>query len=77
MPSYEIYYRDQDGRLVEKFSVDCATPMQAKILAHAMKVHPFAEIEVWLEDALVYERPERRMPDTAASAPDVLRQISR
>lgn len=60
MPSYEIYYRDQGGRLVEKFSVHCASSKQAKIMAHAMKAHPFAEIEVWLDDALVYERPVRQ-----------------
>lgn len=57
MPSFEINYA-QDGKLVEKLSVLCATPMQAKVMAHAMKSHPFAEIEVWLEDALVYERPQ-------------------
>lgn len=57
MPSFEINYA-QDGKLVEKLSVLCATPMQAKVLAHAMKSHPFAEIEVWLEDSLVYERPQ-------------------
>jgi hypothetical protein len=59
MPSFEIYYREQDGRLVEKFSVDCASPLKAKIMAHAMKAHPGTEIEVWLGDALVYERPLR------------------
>jgi len=59
MPSYEIYYREQDGTLVEKFSVHCATPMHAKVLAHAMKTRPATEIEVWLGDSLVYERPYR------------------
>jgi hypothetical protein len=59
MPSFEIYYRDSDGTLVEKLSVQCATPMKAKVMAHAMRAHPFAEIEVWQGDALVYERPER------------------
>lgn len=59
MPSFEIYYRDRDGVLVEKLSVRCATPMQAKIMAHAMKVRPFTEIEVWEDDALVYQRPAR------------------
>jgi hypothetical protein len=59
MPSFEIYYREQDGTLVEKFSVHCATPMHAKVMAHAMKVRPTAEIEVWQGDALVYERPHR------------------
>lgn len=59
VPSYEIYYREQDGTLVEKFSVECATPMQAKIMSHAMKARPHAEIEVWQGEALVYERPER------------------
>jgi hypothetical protein len=38
MPSFEIYYREQDGRLVEKFSVRCASPLKAKIMAHAMKI---------------------------------------
>jgi hypothetical protein len=59
MPSFEIYYREQDGKLVEKFSVQCTTHMQAKIMAHAMNAHRFAEIEVWEGDELVYERPER------------------
>jgi 1,2-phenylacetyl-CoA epoxidase PaaB subunit len=59
MPSFEIYYRENDGTLVEKFSVHCATPMHAKVMAHAMKTRPAAEIEVWLGDALVYERPTR------------------
>jgi len=57
VPNFEINYA-QDGRLVEKLSFYCATPMQAKVMAHAMKSHPFAEIEVWLEDSLVYERPQ-------------------
>ena len=69
MPNFEINYA-QDGRLVEKLSFCCATPMQAKIMAHAMKSHPFAQIEVWLEDSLVYERPQladrdRRRPAAA------------
>jgi hypothetical protein len=59
MPSFEIYYREQDGTLVEKFSVHCASQTQAKVMAHAMKASPSAEIEVWLEDRLVYERPCR------------------
>ncbi len=59
MPNYEIFYRDCDGKLVEKFSFRCATPMQAKIMAHAMKARPFTMIEVWHGDRLVYERPER------------------
>ena len=62
MPSFEIYYREQDGTLVEKFSVHCASPMHAKVMAHAMKTTPRAEIEVWLGDDLVYERPVRRVP---------------
>lgn len=62
MPNFEIYYRAPNGKLIEKFSVDCASSMQAKIMAHAMNARPFAEIEVWQEDALVYERPERRPP---------------
>ncbi|MGB8364021.1 MAG: hypothetical protein ACLQUZ_16130 [Rhizomicrobium sp.] len=65
MPSYEISYRDLDGNLVEKFSVSCATPMQAKIMAHAMKAQPFTMIEVWQGDCLVYERPERLLSDIA------------
>jgi hypothetical protein len=60
MPDFEIHYRDPKGALVDKFSVHCATSMQAKILAHAMKTRPFGEIEVWLGERLVYERPDRR-----------------
>lgn len=59
MPNFEIYYREPDGQLVEKFSVDCADTRQAKILAHAMKARRFSEIEVWQGDELVYERPTR------------------
>lgn len=58
MPNFEIYYREQDGTLVEKFSVHCATTTHAKIMAHAMKARSDAQIEVWLEDSLVYARPE-------------------
>jgi hypothetical protein len=58
MPDFEIYYRDPEGALVEKFSVRCATPMQAKIMSHAMKARAFTQIEVWQDDTLVYQRPE-------------------
>ncbi len=68
MPSFEIYYREQDGKLVEKFSVDCASPMHAKVMAHAMKARPHTEIEVWLGDALVYERPEKCSPEARGVA---------
>lgn len=63
MPSFEIYYRDTDGTLLEKFSIRCASPLHAKIMAHAMKARPFTQIEVWNGDALVYERPERAVSD--------------
>ena len=69
MPSFEIYYREQDGRLVEKFSVRCASPLKAKIMAHAMKIHPRAEIEIWEGDALVYERPLRHLAETEGDRP--------
>lgn len=62
MPSFEIYYRDTDGTLIEKFAVHCASPLHAKIMAHAMKDRPFTQIEIWNGDALVYERPERALP---------------
>lgn len=65
MPSYEIYYREQDGKLVEKFSVHCASPIHAKVMAHAMKTRPSTEIEVWQGDALVYERPHRNLQEAA------------
>lgn len=65
MPSYEIYYREQDGKLVEKLSVHCASPTQAKVMAHAMKACPRTEIEVWQGDALVYERPNRNFEAAA------------
>jgi hypothetical protein len=68
MPSFEIYYREQDGTLVEKFSVHCASHTQAKVMAHAMKARPAAEIEVWLEDCLVYERPCRAPEEHEAVA---------
>jgi hypothetical protein len=59
MPSFEIYYRQQDGTLVEKLAVSCESPLHAKVMAHAMRTTPHAEIEIWLGDALVYERPEK------------------
>ena len=69
MPSFEIYYREQDGKLVEKLSVHCATPKHAKVMAHAMKARPATEIEVWLGDALIYERPRRDPSDAESRNP--------
>ena len=69
MPSFEIYYREQDGRLVEKFSVRCASPLKAKIMAHAMKFHPSSEIEIWQGDLLIYERPLRHVSAMESDRP--------
>ncbi len=59
MQCYDVQYLDLYGKLVDKFSICCDTVVQAKIMAHALKAHPFGQIEVWQGDALVYERPER------------------
>ncbi len=58
MPDYEICYLKDDGSLAGKFAASCDTEMQAKILAHAMKLDPSHRIEVWDGSALVYRRPE-------------------
>ena len=58
MPSYEIFYRKTDGSLAGKFAANCETEIQAKILAHAMRLDSTRRIEVWDGDQLIYERPE-------------------
>jgi len=58
MPDYEICYVKNDGSLAGKFAASCHSEMQAKILAHAMKLEPTHRIEVWDGSALIYQRPE-------------------
>jgi hypothetical protein len=43
--------------------------LKAKIMAHAMKIHPQDEIEIWQGDALVYERPLRHLAETEGDRP--------
>ena len=58
MPDYEICYLKNDGSLAGKFAASCETEMQAKILAHAMRLDTARRIEVWDGNQLVYQRPE-------------------
>jgi hypothetical protein len=58
MPSYEICYLNNDGSLAGKFAATCETQMQAKILAHAMRLDSARGIEVWDGSELIYRRPD-------------------
>lgn len=58
MPSYEICYFDHHGSLTCSFSAMCASEVQAKVLAHAMKLSDYKTFEVWHDRTLVYERPQ-------------------
>jgi hypothetical protein len=66
MPDYEICYVKDDGSLAGKFAANCNSDMQAKILAHAMKLDPAHRIEVWDGSALVYQRPEPMRQESAS-----------
>jgi hypothetical protein len=59
MPAYEIFYLNDDGSLAAKFAAQCRGDIQAKVLAHAMKMDGARQIEVWNEKTLIYARPER------------------
>ena len=59
MPSYEIYYMNDDGTLDAKVAAECDDDRQAKVLAHAMKRKGLKRIKEWEGDTLVYERPHR------------------
>jgi hypothetical protein len=58
MPDYEICYLKDDGSLAGKFAANCTTEMQAKILAHAMRLDSTRGIEVWSGNQLIYRRPD-------------------
>ena len=58
MPSYEICYLNNDGSLAGKFAATCDTEMQAKVLAHAMRLDSARGIEVWDGNDLIYRRPD-------------------
>jgi hypothetical protein len=58
MPNYEICYLNDDGSLSGKFAANCDTEMQAKVLAHAMRLDHSRGIEVWDGSALIYRRPD-------------------
>ncbi|MGH6871328.1 MAG: hypothetical protein ACREHE_07470 [Rhizomicrobium sp.] len=59
MPDYEINYLNDDGSLAAKFSAQCTSDKDAKVLAHAMKLANTRQIEVWSGRILIYARPER------------------
>ncbi len=59
MPSYDICYLNSDGTLAATLTASCAHDMQAKVLAHAMKLAGTKKIEVWNGTDLVYERPQK------------------
>jgi len=58
MPSYDICYLNDDGTLAGKIAAECDNDVQAKVLAHAMKLKGAKRIEVWDGVTLVYRRPE-------------------
>jgi hypothetical protein len=62
MPTYEICYLDRNGTLRAKFSAMCEGTIKAKVLAHAMKPHQIARLEVWRGATLVYARPQWPAP---------------
>jgi hypothetical protein len=57
MPIFEFCYLNEDGSLACLLLASCADEIQAKVLAHAMKLGAYKSFEVWLEGTLVYERP--------------------
>ncbi|MDE2184775.1 MAG: hypothetical protein KGJ78_17310 [Alphaproteobacteria bacterium] len=59
MPSYDICYLNEDGTVAARIAADCVNDMQAKVLAHAMKLEGSKKIEVWDGVTLVYERPQQ------------------
>lgn len=59
MQSFEFCYLNADGSLACSLAACCADEKQAKIFAHAMKLSDTKFIEVWMDDKLVYSRPER------------------
>ncbi|HEX3673730.1 MAG TPA: hypothetical protein VHU87_05605 [Rhizomicrobium sp.] len=59
MTAYEINYLRDDGSLAAKFSAQCASDKDAKVLAHAMKLARAFQIEVWNGRTLIYARPQK------------------
>jgi hypothetical protein len=62
MRTYEIRYVDSDGNLIGAILTSQLGPRQASIFAHAMTLRPYERMEVWEDDALIYERPHRPAP---------------
>ena len=58
MPSFEFCYLNRDGSLACTLSACCVDEKHAKVFAHAMKLSDTKRFEVWLEERLVYARPE-------------------
>jgi hypothetical protein len=59
MRTYEICYVDSDGNLIGAIFTSQVGDKQASIFAHAMTLRPYERMEVWEDDALIYERPHR------------------
>jgi hypothetical protein len=59
MLTYEIRYVDSDGNLIGAIFTSQVGGKQASIFAHAMTLRPYERMEVWEDDALIYERPHR------------------
>jgi hypothetical protein len=59
MRTYEIRYVDGNGNLIGAIFTAQANGKQASIFAHAMTLRPYERMEVWQDDALIYERPHR------------------
>ena len=62
MRTFEIRYVDSDGNLIGAIFTSQLDGKQASIFAHAMTLRPYDRMEVWEDDALIYERPHRSSP---------------
>lgn len=58
MPTFDFCYLHADGSLACTLAACCADEKQAKVFAHAMKLSDTKRFEVWLDERLVYSRPE-------------------
>jgi hypothetical protein len=59
MQIYEIRYVDGSGNLIGTIFTAKVDGKQASIFAHAMALRPYDRMEVWEDEALIYERPHR------------------
>jgi len=58
VPSFQFCYLHADGSLAGTLAACCADEKQAKVFAHAMRLPDAKRFEVWLDERLVYARPE-------------------